>query len=140
MASSENNSNVTTGENESVVTDIQKAKTVKARAGMGQLPAIVEMAFGDGAVTGSTPRTPLSTDKGLQNETHRQAVTSIELQEDGISVLYRCQLAKATLVGKNINEIGLVDSDGDFACFKSFSNKGKDGDMEMGFSIVDQYG
>jgi phage-related tail fiber protein len=123
MASSENNSNVTTGENESVVTDIQKAKTVKARAGMGQLPAIVEMAFGDGAVTGSTPRTPLSTDKGLQNETHRQAVTSIELQE-----------------GKNINEIGLVDSDGDFACFKSFSNKGKDGDMEMGFSIVDQYG
>jgi phage-related tail fiber protein len=126
-------------ENESVVTDIQKAKTVKARAGLGQLEKIVEMAFGDGAVTGTSIRTPLSTDKGLQHETHRQSLTSIDLQEDGISVLYRCQLAKETLAGKNINEIGLVDADGDFVCFKSFSNKGKDGDMEMGFSIVDQF-
>jgi phage-related tail fiber protein len=127
------------GTNESVVTNVQKAKTVKARAGLGQLPAIVAMAFGDGAVTGSSVRTPLPDDKGLQNETHRQSFDSVELQEDGISVLYHCTLSKETLAGENINEIGLVDADGDFACFKSFTNKGKDGDMEMGFSIVDQF-
>ncbi|MBQ8913913.1 MAG: phage tail protein [Lachnospiraceae bacterium] len=124
---------------EAVVTNTAKTKMVKARAGLASLPAIVGMAFGDGAVTGSTIRTPLATDTALQHQLLRQVIDSATLQQDNISVLYACTLAKATLAGENINEIALYDSDGDLVCIKSFSNKGKDSDMEMEFSILDKF-
>lgn len=125
---------------DSVVTNIAKAKMVKVRAGIvSSLPKIVGVAFGDGAASGSSLRIPLSTDTSLQNELLRQAVDNAELQEDGISVLYTCTLAKETLGGKNINEIALYDEEGDLVAIKSFSNKGKDDDMEMVFQIEDTF-
>lgn len=125
---------------DSIVTNIGKSKMVKARAGMLEnLPVIAGMAFGDGASDGITIRAPLSTDTNLQNELLRQNIDSKELQSDGISVLYKCTLETDTLAGENINEIGLYDSEGDIIAIKSFSNKGKDGDMKMTFSIVDEF-
>lgn len=125
---------------ESVVTNLAKAKMVKIRAGiLTSYPAIVGMAFGDGAMDGSDPRTPLASDASLQNELLRQEIDGYSLQEDGISVLYTCTLAKETLAGKSINEIALYDSEGELVAIKSFSNKGKDGDMEMVFTILDKF-
>lgn len=125
---------------ESVVTNIAKKKIVEARAGLIEsLPRTVGMAFGNGAVTGSDVRTPLDSDTTLQNETWRQAVDSAVLQEDGISVLYTVTLAKETLADDVINEIALYDSEGDLLAIKSFSNKGKDADMEMVFEITDKF-
>lgn len=124
----------------SIITNTGKSKMVKARAGMLEnLPVIQGMVFGDGACDGTTIRAPLSTDTNLQNELLRQNIDSKELQSDGISVLYKCVLDADTLAGENINEIGLYDSDGDIISIKSFSNKGKDGDMKMIFSIVDEF-
>lgn len=125
---------------DSIVTNVAKAKMVKARAGLASnLPRIVGVAFGDGAASGSSLRTPLPTDTSLQNELLRQNVDSAVLKDDGISVLYTSTLAKQTLEGKNINEIALYDEDGDLVAIKSFSSKGKDGDMEMVFQIEDTF-
>lgn len=125
---------------ESVVTNIAKKKIIQARAGLiPKLPKTVGMAFGDGAASGSSIRTPLATDTALQHELHRQNIDGVELQEDEISALYSTTLAKTTLAGQVINEVALIDEDGDLLAIKSFSNKGKDGDMEMVFEILDKF-
>ncbi len=125
---------------QSVVTNVAKAKTVKVRAGMiDNLPKIVGMAFGDGAKSGTDYRAPLPTDTSLQNELLRQEVDSAVLQDDEISVLYTCVLAKETLGGESINELALYDEEGDLVAIKSFTDKGKDSDMEMGFSVLDRF-
>lgn len=125
---------------ESVVTNIAKRKILSARAGIiASLPAIAGMAFGDGAASGSSIRTPLATDTALQNELHRQAIDTVSPAEDGLSVVYSTTLAKATLAGQSINEVALYDTEGDLMAIKSFSNKGKDGDMEMVFEITDRF-
>lgn len=125
---------------ESIVTNLAKGKTVKARAGITDiLPKIVGMAFGNGAKEGDGYRVPLPTDISLQNELLRQGIDNATLQEDGISVLYTCTLAKETLGGETINEIGLYDEDGDLVAIKSFSDKGKDNDMEMIFHVLDKF-
>lgn len=125
---------------DSVVTNIAKSKMVKVRAGIiTSLPKIVGVAFGDGAVTGSDVRTPLDTDTSLQNELFRKEVDNVELQEDGISVIYTSVLEKETLGGEIINEVALYDEDGDLIAIKSFTNKGKDSDMEMVFQITDSF-
>lgn len=125
---------------DSVVTNISKKKIIQARAGLiPALPKIVAMAFGDGAASGSSIRTPLATDTSLQHELHRQNIDGVELQEDEISALYRTTLAKATLAGNVINEVAMVDEDGDLQSIRSFSSKGKDGDMEMVFEVLDKF-
>ena len=48
-------------------------------------------------------------------------------------------MAKETLAGQTINEVALYDEDGDLLAIKSFSDKGKDGDMEMVFEILDKF-
>ena len=123
----------------SVVTNVAKGKIVKARAGMGTVPKITDMAFGDGAGGGNGCRAPLPADTALQHELLRQDIDGAVLQDDGISVLYTCTLAKATLAGETINEVALVDAEGDLVAIKSFADKGKDGDMEMAFSVLDKF-
>jgi len=124
----------------SVVTGIAKKKIVQARAGLiARLPQIAGMAFGDGAVNGESVRVPLETDTALQHELHRQHISKVTLQEDEISVLYESTLEKAVLAGKVINEVALFDDEGDLLAIKSFSNKGKDDDMEMVFEILDKF-
>lgn len=124
----------------SVVTNIAKKKLVQARAGLiPRLPVVAGMAFGDGAVNGSLVRTPLETDTALQHELHRQHIGRATLQEDEISVLYESTLEKPVLAGQVINEIALYDEEGDLIAIKSFSNKGKDDDMEMVFEILDKF-
>jgi len=123
----------------SVVTNAAKGKMVIARAGMGTVPKITGMAFGNGANGGSGCRTPLPSDTALQNELFRQDVDSAVLQGDGISVLYTCTLSKETLAGETINEVALVDAEGDLVAIKAFADKGKDGDMEMVFSVLDKF-
>lgn len=125
---------------ESIVTNIAKKKIVQARAGLIQgIPKTVGMAFGDGAVSGLTVRTPLGSDVSLQHELHRQPIDGATLQPDEISVMYAATLAKETLAGKAINEIALYDEDGDLLAIKAFSNKGKDEDMEMVFEVLDKF-
>lgn len=82
---------------------------------------------------------PLATDISLQHELHRQLIDDVTLQADEISAMYVAMLAKETLAGETINEVALYDEDGDLLAIKVFSNKGKDGDMEMVFEILDKF-
>ena len=125
---------------DSIVTNIAKKKIVQARAGLiPALPKTIGMAFGDGAASGSAIRMPLDTDVSLQHELHRQLIDSVILQPDEISAMYVTTLAKETLAGQTINEVALYDEDGELLAIKAFSNKGKDGDMEMVFEILDKF-
>ncbi len=125
---------------DSIVTNIAKKKIVQARAGLiPALPRTIGMAFGDGAASGSSIRMPLATDVSLQHELHRQLIDGVALQPDEISALYITTLAKETLAGQVINEVALYDEDNDLLAIKTFSNKGKDGDMEMVFEILDKF-
>ena len=95
---------------DSIVTNIAKRKIIQARAGLiSMLPRTVGMAFGDGAVNGSSIRMPMDTDVTLQHELYRQLIDGVNFQPDGISALYVTTLAKETLVGQVINEIALYD-------------------------------
>jgi len=125
---------------DSIVTNIAKKKIVQARAGLiPALPRTIGMVFGDGAASGSSIRMPLATDVSLQHELHRQLIDGVALQPDEISALYITTLAKETLAGQVINEVALYDEDNDLLAIKTFSNKGKDGDMEMVFEILDKF-
>lgn len=125
---------------ESIVTNIAKKKILLARAGLiPNLPKIVGMAFGNGAGGGASTRLPLETDTTLQNEIYRQKVDNAVFQENELYVKYITTLAQTTLKGQVINEIALYDEDGDLLAIKTFSDKGKDGDMEMVFEILDRF-
>ena len=125
---------------ESIVTNIAKKKILLARAGLiPNLPKIVGMAFGNGARSGASTRLPLETDTTLQNEIYRQKVDNAVFQENELYVKYSTTLAQTTLKGQVINEIALYDEDGDLLAIKVFSDKGKDGDMEMVFEILDRF-
>ena len=123
----------------SVVTKLAKKKMVQARAGMKSLPIVTAMAFGNGAVSQDGSIIDPSEDANdlinllLTKEIDRYE----ELSET--SIRYYCTLNKSELVGKSINEVALVDADGDLLAIKTFSNKGKDPDMEMVFEIDDMF-
>lgn len=123
---------------DAVVTIAARRKMVRARAGVAALPAIVGMAFGDGAQVGGDVAAPQPEDTALKNELLRKAVDGFEEISD-TCYRYICTLTHQELVGKNINEIALYDSDGDLVAIKSFLSKGKDDDMEMIFEIDDKF-
>lgn len=124
---------------EAVVTKIAKRKMVQARAGVKALPKITGMVFGNGAVAeDGTITPPAGEDTSLKNELLRKAVDKFEELTE-TSYRYTCTLAKTELGGVTVNEIALYDEDGDLVAIKSFSNKGKDEDMEMIFEIDDTF-
>lgn len=122
---------------DAVVTKKARNKMLRARAGEISLPRIVGFAFGDGGVDGSgTVLTPSGEQEALHSELLRKAI-------DGYTILsetkcrYECTLANEELAGESISEIALYDADGDLVAIKNFTSKGKDGDFEMKFEIVD---
>ena len=50
---------------------------------------------------------------------------------------YKCLIEKNELQNVTINEMGLVDTEGDFICIIVCGNKLKDDDIEMEFYIDD---
>lgn len=122
-----------------VITAKAREKLVKARAGDITLPAIVGMAFGDGGVdAGGTPIPPSSSATALTHELLRKAVSGHSFPV-ATTCRYVCTLAENELVGKNISELGLYDSSGDLVCIKTFTPKGKDGDIELTFNVDDEF-
>ena len=119
------------------ITAAAREKMVKARAGDITLPTIVKMAFGNGGVdSGGNVIPPSDSQTGLTNELYRKNIDSHSFPT-ATTCRYVCTLAEAELAGQNISEIGLVDSDGDVLCIKTFLAKGKDGDIEQTYSIDD---
>lgn len=124
---------------ESMVTDIAREKMLKARAGIRPLPKIIGMAFGDGAKNASGGIiAPTANQTALHNELLRKEIDSYKAVSK-LVYRYTCTLTEAELANKYINEIALYDADGDLIAIKSFLDKGKDDDQEMGFEIDDTF-
>ena len=91
------------------ITKLSKNKILKARAGIKALPAVTQMAFGNGA-----DGTPSEDDNTLKNE-----------------------LLRKDLANTSINEMALCDAEGDLVMIRTCSDKNKDDDEEMTFAFDD---
>jgi phage-related tail fiber protein len=123
---------------EYVITNVAKKKILEARAGIRPFSKIKGVAFGDGAIDGSLIRAPSSRDTTLVHELLRKDVDGHEVISN-LKIRYICTLTEPELAGKTLNELALFDEDGDLIAIKSFSGKGKDGDMQMIFELDDSF-
>lgn len=122
-----------------IITKKARQNMVKARAGAMALPKITGMAFGDGGVDaeGAVIK-PAEDQAALANELFRKVVNGFEFVGD-TTCRYECTLTEPELAGEDISEVGLYDANGDIVCIKNFKSKGKDGDMEMTFTLDDVF-
>lgn len=122
-----------------ITTNKAREKMVKGRAGDIALPKITHMVFGDGGTDSSgRPIAPLGEETKLKNQILKKSIDGHTYPCE-TTCRYSCTLSKEDLADKNINEIGLVDSEGDLIAIKTFGNKYKDSDMEMIFEIDDEF-
>ena len=122
-----------------IITKKARENMVKARAGALDLPKIEGMAFGNGGVDADgSVITPQGDQAELVNELYRKEINGFEFTED-TTCRYTCTLTEPELAGEDISEVGLYDENGDIACIKNFKTKGKDGDMEMTFTLDDVF-
>ncbi len=122
-----------------IITKKARKNMVQARAGAITLPKIVGMAFGDGGVDNfGNVMKPLETQEALISELLRKEIDGFQFIGD-ITCRYQCTLSESELAGKYISEVGLYDENGDIVCIKNFTAKGKDGDMEMTYTVDDVF-
>ena len=122
-----------------VITKAARSKMVKARAGAITLPKIVGMAFGTGGVDDAGKVvSPGDTQTTLKAEIYRKEIDGYTFPDD-TTCKYECKLEETELAGEYISEIGLYDEDGDVLCIKTFTQKGKDSDLEMSFTLDDTF-
>ena len=122
-----------------IITKKARENMVKARAGALSLPKITGMAFGNGGVDeGGAVIKPGEDQAALASELFRKEINGFEFVED-TTCRYTCTLTEPELAGEDISEVGLYDENGDIACIKNFKAKGKDGDMEMTFTLDDVF-
>ncbi|EIW19902.1 MULTISPECIES: phage tail protein [Pelosinus] len=123
----------------SVTTVKGREKFAQAHGTSGVLPKIVKMAFGDGGVDGSLePVAPVTELTELGNELLRKDLEAVSYPVT-TTVRYTGRLLTTELNGMNINEIALVDADGDVIAIKRFTNKGKDVDSELVFDWNEEF-
>lgn len=123
--------------NNVIITKIAREKLVQARAGAIALPAVIGMAFGSGGVNQDGVVISPGEDQTILNrELFRKAIDGYSFVADTIC-RYECTLKEAELAGEYISELGLYDEDGDLVCIKTFTQKGKDEDLEMTFTLDD---
>ena len=122
--------------NNVVITKKARENNVKARAGAIALPKNVGMAFGDGGVQDGAVMSPTEGQAELRHELYRKEVDSYEFVTD-TTCRYKCTLSETELANESISEVGLYDADGNIVCIKSFTEKGKDDDLEMTFTLDD---
>lgn len=122
-----------------IITITARKKMVQARAGDIELPKIVGMAFGDGGTDDSgNVIAPTEDQTQLTHELFRKEASGHTFVSE-TTCRYECLLTPEELANENISEIGLYDADGDIACIKTFTKKGKDADLEMTFTLDDKF-
>lgn len=122
-----------------IVTKTGREKMAKARAGEITLPKIMYMAFGDGACDETGNVIPPAMDQvTLSNELMRKEIESHNFPIS-TTCRYKARLSEGELSNIGINEVALIDSEGDVVGIKCFKNKYKDEDMEMVFEIDDEF-
>lgn len=120
-----------------IITKAARQKLVHARAGAGELPKIVGMAFGNGGVDiDGNIIAPKDNQDTLANELFRKLIDGYSFPND-TTCRYECTLAEEELAGEEISEVGLYDEDGDIVAIKAFKRKGKDDDVAQTYILDD---
>lgn len=118
-----------------VITKIGREKLCKAHAGDINLPAIVQMAFGNGGVDeADMVIAAIGDEVSLRNELLKKDIDSHTYPE-ATTGRYSVRLGKSELAEEKISEMGLFDAEGDLVAYKTFLPKGKDSDMEFIFDM-----
>lgn len=111
----------------------------KAIAGQGTVPKIVKVALGTGGTTGLTPK-QLS---GLETTLFAKEIEKVAILSFPKTTTARFTITidavADNLIGKNINEAGLIDVNGDYVALKTFTNKGMDPGTTIEFHYDVEY-
>lgn len=120
-----------------VITGVGRKKLCEAHAGTSTLAPITQMAFGDGGVNeNGVPKTTTGDETGLYNELMRKNVeTPVYVNDGHTTCRYSATLEDNELVGKEISEVALYDSDGDMVMIQTFTRKGKDEGMPHKYEV-----
>ncbi len=113
-----------------------KLKMLKMRAIGSDAWQIKYFAFGTGLGDDGKKYTPTGKETALKNEVARTEVISATKLDDR-SYQYLGELPEDTASGEYISEMGLVDSEGDLVCIKTFDKKLKRNSAAMVFKIDD---
>ncbi|RGY95372.1 phage tail protein [Clostridium sp. AM58-1XD] len=120
------------------ITVTGRRKLCRSHAGDSVLPAIVQIAWGDGGVEedGEAVKDTTGNEVGLYHELLRKNIEShTYLDENETSCRYTGTIEKDELIGKELSEMGLYDADGDLVAYKTFMKKGKDEDIVLIFDM-----
>lgn len=120
-----------------VITTIGKMKLCEAHAGVRTLAPITQMAFGDGGVDeNGTPKTVTGDETALYNELLRKNVGELTFPNDEHTTCrYPGILGDDELVGEEISELALYDSEGDMIMIQTFLKKGKDEGISQTYEV-----
>lgn len=120
-----------------IITVIGRKKLCKAHAGDIELPPITQIAWGDGGVDeNGVPKETSGNEIALYNELLKKELIGHSYPVvPETTCRYRGQIEKGELTGKEISEMGLYDSEGDLITYRTFSRKGKDEDIPLGFDM-----
>lgn len=124
----------------SVITITRRIKTCQASSGArNTLPPITHIAFGDGGTDpAGNPVQPGEQQTALTHELARYPVENISYPEQTVA-RYRVEIPLEDLIDASINEVALVDSEGDVAAIKTFYDKRKDLGTAFTFEVDDQF-
>lgn len=113
-----------------------KLKMLKMRAMGSDAWQIKYFAFGTGLGDDGKKYTPTGKETALKNEVARVEIISATKLDD-TSYQYLGEIPEDTANGEYISEMGLVDSEGDLVCIKTFDKKLKRSSSAMVFKIDD---
>lgn len=118
----------------SIITLAGRKKMAEARAGIRAVAPIVAMAVGDGGIDeNGKVKIPGDT---LNHELLRREVESITKVSD-TCYCYRLCIKEDELIGCELSEKALIDSDGDIVAILNFARKEKDEGAKMYFELED---
>jgi hypothetical protein len=113
-----------------------KRKMLKSHFDEGTTFMVAGFVFGTGLDTNGKAYTPDENQTELKNEILRKPLDS-KMRVSDSCYRYTGMLDELEGNGQYISEIGLVDSDGDTICIKTFDKKIKNKEAEMTFKIDD---
>lgn len=124
----------------SVITKARRVNLAKITSGaVESIPKITHIAFGDQGVDGNgQPLQPTEDQQALHHEVGRYEIDGVTNPVETTN-RYTVTVPEADLVGLNLSEMALIDSDGVFAAVKNFLPKGKDGDVRFTFEFDDEF-
>ena len=124
----------------SIVTKARRKLLAEITSGViDTIPVITHIAFGDGGVDiAGEPREVTENQTTLFNEVERYPVDSVTYPVE-TTTRYYVEIPENDLIGVDINEAGLMDSEGTLCAIKTMYIKKKDGNVKFAFEFDDVF-